>query len=173
MTRIFKSLLFGSAILAAGDIIAGEDDSRASSAELSAAISAGLPKFAPKEGETTKAPEKGSPVLSRTVTSDPTISVLPPMTVTESKLPADDQFLTYEGKASKVMAAYMGDSDGLDRGFLNRFTLRQLWKKIPILGRLPFVGTPGSMTNEQRAFDRAGANDRLGRPVPSPNEPHD
>jgi len=171
VTQTLKSILFGSAILAAGENVTGEEDSHASSPDLAAAISSGLPKYVPKKGEPSGPKDKDSHVLPKAGAADPTISVLPTMTVTETRLPTDERILTYEGKAEKVVAAYMGDSDGLDRGVLNRFTLRQLWQKIPLLGRLPFVGTPGSMTNEERAYDRAGANDKLGRPVPSPNEP--
>ena len=172
MTRSLKFILFGSAILAAGETVAAEEDTRASSARISAEISAGLPKFAPKK-EDAPAPEKAANPAAKQLPADPTISVLPTMTVREDRLPSADRVLTYAGKAEKVMAAYMGGSDGLDRGVLNRYTLKQLWQKIPFLGGLPFVGTPSSMTNAQRAYDRSGANDILGRPVPSPNEPAD
>jgi hypothetical protein len=167
MTRTLKFILFGSAIVAAGEAEGANDDSVSSSPRLSAEIAAGLPKFVPKKPESTGKAGAENPV-ARQEAADPDISTLPAVTVTETKLPTDERILTFKGKAKKVMDLYMGDSDGLDRGVLNRFTLPQLWRKIPFLGKLPFVGTPGSMSNEDRAYDRAGANDPLGRPVPPP-----
>jgi hypothetical protein len=172
VTQALKFILFGSALVAAGDFASADEDSHASSARLSAEIAAGLPKYVPKGNEPAPA-ARPAPPQERQAAADPSVSVLPAVTVTEARLPTPEGILTKEARAQKFVAAYMGDSDGLDRGFLNRFTLQQLWKMIPILGRLPFVGTPGHMTNEQRAFDRAGANDPLGRPVQSPNEPPD
>jgi hypothetical protein len=45
---------------------------------------------------------------------------------------------------------------------LNRFTLPQLWRKIPVLGVLPFVGTRKQISNEDRAmlsYERAKLED--------------
>jgi hypothetical protein len=170
VTQYLKILLLGSAILAARETVVAEDETHTTSARISEEISAGLPKFVPKKDQA-PAPDTPANPAAKPVAADPTISVLPTVTVRETRLPSADRVLTYEGKAEKVVAAYMGDSDGLDRGVLNRYTLKQLWQKIPFLGGLPFVGTPVRMTNAERAYDRSGANDKLGRPVPSPNEP--
>jgi hypothetical protein len=69
--------------------------------------------------------------------------------------------MTYAGWTQPLVDKYMGPSDGIDRGILNRFTLAQLWAKIPIIGRLPFVGTPVHVTQAERALDDAGANNPL------------
>jgi hypothetical protein len=172
VTQNLKIILLGSAIMAARGTVAAEEETHATSARISEEISAGLPKFLQKKVDAA-ASEKPANPAAKQAAPDPTISVLPTVTVRETRLPSADRVLTYEGKAEKVVAAYMGDSDGLDRGVLNRYTLKQLWQKIPFLGALPFVGTPFRMTNAERAYDRSGANDKLGRPVPSPNEPPD
>jgi hypothetical protein len=168
MARTLSFILLGSAIATAGGTVEADDDTHVSSPELSAKISAGLPKFIQKTAEGTVAARAATPAAKQAGT-DPSISILPTVTVTETRAAPDERILTNSAKAAKVVNAYMGDSDGLDRAVLNRFTLQQLWKKIPILGRLPFVGTPAAMTNEERAFDRAGYNDPLGRPHPPPD----
>ena len=81
---------------------------------------------------------------------------LPDLVVNGLKdLPADDQVLTRKGEETAAMDEFLGAPHGLDRGVLNRFTLPQLWRKIPVLGVLPFVGTPLQISNEDRAMQMA------------------
>jgi len=67
-----------------------------------------------------------------------------------SRLLTEDEVLTDKGMAELAMNRYLGPADGIDRGLLNVFTLPGLWKKIPVLGRIP-CPLPG-MTNETRAM---------------------
>ena len=127
---------------------------------MRAAISAGLPKYEPK-----KAPVRStaSPIVaaSKREGSSAEVTSMPEFTVRESKLPTTEKVLTYKGRTKILMDEFMGDSDGMDRGVLNRYTLAQLWAKIPILGRLPFIGTAFNMSVGERALDDAGANNPL------------
>ena len=57
------------------------------------------------------------------------------------------------------MEEFLGSENGFDRGFMNLFTVPQLWKKIPLLGKIPLAGF---QTNEERgmALYRADRNAR-------------
>jgi len=139
----------------------------AASSYISAAIAAGLPKFDPsrKRIDTASAGTKSDGKANQATSG---IALLPAYIVRDAKIPDQDQILTYKGKAKIAMDKYIGPYDGLDRGVLNRYTLQQLWQKIPVLGALPFVGTPAHMSNEARGFDAAGANDTIPYPHPPP-----
>jgi hypothetical protein len=130
-------------------------------------IAAGLPRFnaPPKAANVVAA---GTKADGRASPATPGTELMPAFVVRDDKLPDEEQILTYKGRAKIAMDKYLGPSDGLDRGVLNSFTLVQLWKKIPILGGLPFAGTPAFMTNEERAFDAGGANDTIPYPHPPP-----
>lgn len=144
------------------------------SSYISSAIAAGLPKFdpLPKAIDMAAAGTKSDGMALRTTAG---IALLPAFIVRDTKIPNEDQILTSGAKAKVAMNKYLGPSDGLDRGVLNRYTLRQLWEKIPILprllpilGGLQFVGTPVRMSNEDRAYDAGGANDTIPYPHPPP-----
>jgi hypothetical protein len=137
------------------------------SSYISAAIAAGLPAYDPSRKAIDKASAGTSPD-GRANQATSGIALLPAYIVRDVKIPDQDQILTYKGKAKIAMNKYIGPYDGLDRGVLNRYTLQELWQKIPILGALPFVGTPAHMSNEARGFDAAGANDTLPYPHPPP-----
>ena len=132
-------------------------------------IAAGLPRFnsSPKA---TNVMAQGTIADGRAFLATPGAELMPAFIVRDSKVPNAEQILTYEGRAKIAMDKYLGPSDGLDRGMLNRFTLKQLWMKIPILlaFSIEFVGTPVRMSNEERAFDAAGANDTIPYPHPPP-----
>jgi hypothetical protein len=137
---------------------------RSTSSHISSMIAAGLPKYDPftsaPGAAAGKSPDGGP------IGTTPGIMSLPAFIVRDARVPNGDQILTAKGRAEIAMNKYLGPADGLDRGVLNRYTLRQLWQKIPIIGGLPFVGTPVQMSNEQRAFDAAGANDTIPYPHP-------
>jgi len=142
---------------------------RSTSGYISSAIAAGLPKYGPSPRATDPATAGTNPDGSA-FHAMPGISLLPAFIVRDARGPTEDHILTSSARAKIAMDKYLGPSDGLDRGLLNRFTLRQLWMKIPILRALPieFVGTPVRMSNEDRALDAGGANDTIPYPHPPP-----
>lgn len=81
---------------------------------------------------------------------DPSVVRLPQVIVNENKLPNATEVMSRRALEEYAMNRYLGSKDGLDRGFLNRFTIPELWKKIPILGRL--LPAPIGVTNEDRAM---------------------
>jgi hypothetical protein len=139
------------------------------SSHISAMIAAGLPKYDPSP-KAIKTATAGTSPEERAIQATTGIISLPAFVVRDAKVPNEDQILTAQGRAKIAMDKYLGPSDGLDRGLLNRYTLEQLWMKIPILRAFPiqFVGTPVRMSNEDRAFDAAGANDTIPYPHPPP-----
>jgi hypothetical protein len=141
--------------------------SGATSSYILSAIAAGLPKYNASAPEFGLAPEETN-LAGRAFPPKPGVASLPAFIVRDARIPTRDQILTPKARAEITMDKYLGPSDGLDRGVLNRITLVQLWKKIPILGVLDFVGTPGQMSNEDRALDAAGANDTIPYPHPPP-----
>jgi hypothetical protein len=123
---------------------------RAVSPHTAAVLAAGLPKF-----EAAKPAEKktGTAQNPRSEDDKPANGIvrLPNYIVRESKLPTPLEVMTRKELENYAMNRYLGPADGFDRGFLNLFTIAQLWQKIPLIGR--FVAAPfGSMTNEQRAM---------------------
>jgi hypothetical protein len=137
------------------------------SSYISSLIANSLPKFNPLF-KSTDLLAASSNSTRQAVQVSPEMAFPPAFYTWKSKIPDEDQILTFKGKAEIAMDRYLGPSDGLDRGVLNRYSLAQLWKKIPILGALDFVGTPGEMSNEDRAFDAGGANDNIPYPHPPP-----
>lgn len=146
--------------LAVGLQAAGQGAPPPASENVRQAILAGLPKYDP----TPAVPAEASPVMARAREATGDITSLPAVTVSDTLIPTERTILTNKGNAERLIDRYLGPADGLDRSVLNRFTLAELWKKIPLIGGLPFVGTPGSMTNVERALDRAGTNDRSPAP---------
>ncbi len=157
MTPIRHIALFIATTFAVSIVRAGDNDTHLASLYMRAAISAGLPRYEPKRAP---ASSTASPIMaaSKREGSSAEVTSMPEYTVRESKLPTTEKVLTYKGRTKILMDEYMGDSDGIDRGVLNRYTLAQLWAKIPILGKLPFIGTAFNMSVEERALDDAGAN---------------
>ncbi|MBS0662600.1 MAG: hypothetical protein JSR48_05005 [Verrucomicrobia bacterium] len=121
------------------------------SKRLSAELTATLPKYDP-------AVANRAETKVRLLREQPRNGILrlPDYIVREPRVPDQREMLTEKGRDAVAMNTYLGPSDGLDRGFLNAFTLVGAWKKIPLLNRLPIVPF-GSMTNEERAreiYDR-------------------
>jgi hypothetical protein len=139
------------------------------SSNISAMIAAGLAKYDPSP-KAIKTATAGTSPKEKAIQATTGIISLPAFVVRDAKVPNEDQILTAQGRAKIAMDKYLGPSGGLDRGLLNRFTLKQLWMKIPILRAFPieFVGTPVRMSNEDRAFDAGGANDTIPYPHPPP-----
>jgi hypothetical protein len=150
-------------MIAAGCADAAEDDApHATSSYLMSAITEGLPKFDPAKSEVIAATAAKQPAPDPKQAGAPAgVTVMPAYTITEAKLPRERQIMTYKGWTEPLVDKYLGPADGIDRGVLNRLTLAQLWAKIPILGKLPFVGTAVTMSQSERALDDAGANNPL------------
>jgi hypothetical protein len=150
----------GHTSLVAGSHDAADNDARETSSYIRSVISAGLPKFQAKQPQAS-APSKNAGTAQGPTATASDVIAMPAFTITEAKLPSSRQTMTYAGWTQPLVDKYMGPSDGIDRGILNRFTLAQLWAKIPIIGRLPFVGTAVQMSVAERALDDAGANNPL------------
>jgi hypothetical protein len=142
---------------------------KSTSSYISSVIAAGLPKYDPLP-KTIDLATAGTNFDGSANHTTPGITLLPAFIVRDTKIPNEDQILTSKAKAKIAMDKYLGPSDGLDRGLLNRYTLKQLWMKIPMLRAFPieFVGTPVRMSNEDRALDAGGANDTIPYPHPPP-----
>jgi hypothetical protein len=74
---------------------------------------------------------------------------MPEYRVHEARLPSPQEVMTRKALEQYAMNKYLGDERGFDRGFLNLFNLASLWKKVPVLGKVPL---PGFVTNEDRAM---------------------
>ena len=150
--------LLGSARLGlalwAGAVALVADEPTPTPVDNSAMIRAGLPAYVPKPTPTPgKRPTPAAQAAPGTP-ADPALVRMSPYVARERRLPPDESFLTKAGRADYAMDRYMGSAYGLNRAVLNRYTLPDLWKKIPLLGVLPFVGPPGTKTNEDRSMDQ-------------------
>jgi hypothetical protein len=154
-------VLFSAVIFATSRAGATEDDPHPTSAYIMSAISSGLPKFDPAKSEVLAAAAQTAASAPKQAGTPAGVTIMPAYTITEAKLPTTRQAMTYKGWTQPLVDKYLGPSDGIDRGVLNRYTLAQLWAKIPILGKLPFIGTAVSMSQSDRALDDAGANNPL------------
>jgi len=74
---------------------------------------------------------------------------LPTYLVRGQRLEDEYQFLTEKGREAAMARRYAGPQTSLDRT-LNAVTLDDLWRSIPLLGRIPFISF-GSLTYNQRA----------------------
>lgn len=132
---------------------------RALSPRLASVLTSTLPKYQPPAAGTASG---HSSRLPREAPKNNIIR-LPDYIVRDSRLPDQDEILTEQGRSAIAVKRYFGPSDGLVRGYLNAFTLAELWQKIPVLGRIPFVPFE-SMSNEQRTlevYDRVERKRRL------------
>jgi hypothetical protein len=152
VVRRIHLLVLGLAGTSLHGIVVAEDPPRLISSPLSMTDTAGLQKFDPmqasgsKSGQTEVRPSKA---ISDLAQSDGVIQ-LPTFEARAPRLLTEDEVLTDKGRAELAMNRYLGPADGIDRGLLNAFTLPGLWKKIPVLGRIPCL--LGGMTNETRAM---------------------
>jgi hypothetical protein len=155
-TPVRLSILCLAALGSAGVALADDDATETiSPSALREAVKMGLPKFDPAQSAKAAADKTAAKPASP---QDPGLVQMNKYTVTGLPPPKPDQVLSQKARADKAMKRYLGDADGLDRGFLNRFTLTDLWKKIPVLGRLPVVL---SSSNEERALAMAREDERI------------
>lgn len=106
------------------------------------------------------APPKEPTKLAAPLETDPSVASLPRYVVNEGKLPTPDQVMTSRAVAEAAMNRYLGPKDGLDRGVLNAVTIKQLWEKIPVIGKILPPLIP-SISNEERALQRYYEDVRL------------
>lgn len=155
------TVVLAAASAALGSLLA---EQAVKSPSLDAAIKAGLPAYLPQRLPVLARPASAPIIPSLFVPgAAPADEVqdlvrMPKVVVREEPMPSSGEVLTTSGAAQLAMEEYLGDPDGLDRGFLNRFTIQQLWAHIPVLGYFPFVG---SQSNEDRALSIAAAVQRL------------
>jgi hypothetical protein len=115
---------------------------------ISSMISAGLPKYGElKSPDAPVVPAGAAPTAPES--SSATIVHLPAVIVHDRKLPDKSEVLTKHEMARQGMDTYIGPENGIDRGFLNLFTVAELWHHLPILGRYKFEGFE---TNEERGL---------------------
>jgi hypothetical protein len=117
----------------------------AASPEIAAEIRAALPSY----GETPKAP---APAPAPSEAEQEMAAKIPRLRAgtRQQRPPNGEEVLTAKGKEELAMDQYLGRPDGFDRGFLNRYTLPQLWQKIPVL---KYLACPiPAVTNEDRAM---------------------
>ena len=130
------------------------------STEVKFFIKAGLPIFDAKPADL-NVPDKAvspapavvspAPAVSEAATS-PGVVRMDPYVMLEKRPLTDEAVMTDKSWAEFAMDKYLGGLDQFDRGFLNAYTLPELWAKIPVIGRLPFAGPAGTVTNEERAM---------------------
>jgi len=127
------------------------------SSRTRALLKAATPRFDPSLAAPPSA-TGDTAVSNADAENDPSVVRLPNYIVSEDRLPDATEVMTRKALAEVAMNKYLGSKDGLDRGFLNRFTLPQLIGMIPLIGGfLPKIG----VTNEDRALQRYYEDERL------------
>jgi hypothetical protein len=114
------------------------------SPKLSRLFAGAPPKFDP--------PKPDAPPSAPIATGDQPrngIIHLPSYIVRGQRLEDEYLFLTEQGREAALARRYAGPQTRLDRT-LNAVTLDDLWRSIPLLGRIPFISF-GSLTYNQRA----------------------
>jgi hypothetical protein len=144
-------LAFLGCLVCAVSVSAAEEPSkpkRPISPHMAAVLASKLPAYAPTKRAEAKTPAVPA-LLNNDAPVDPNIVQLPKMIINDEKIIPTEAVLTEAAREQLAMDRYLGGVDGLDRGFLNRFQIRQLWDKIPLLRR---IQTPFFLTNGQRAM---------------------
>ena len=118
---------------------------------ISSMIAAGLPKYEPgaAKAATDKPASPAGSTEPDAVASKATIVHLTSMIVRNQRLPTPSEVMTDKEKARRGMDTYIGPENGIDRGFLNLFTIASLWQRLPFFGRF---NLDGFETNEQRGL---------------------
>jgi hypothetical protein len=154
-------VLTSSGMLAAKDSAPASRRERAISPRVAEIFSAVAPKFEPsatvgREGEVAMPNPGSAPRPKVEPGANParanTIIRLPEYLVQERKprpLPKPEEIMSPRELEKLAMQEFLGPEDGFDRGFLNLFTVADLWKKIPLLGKFPLAVFE---TNEERAM---------------------
>lgn len=129
------------------------DTAPPASTELKSLIKAGLPVFGTKPADLAVSDKAVSPAPAVSeAAASPGVVRMDPYVMLDKRPLTDEAVMTDKSWADFAMDKYLGGIDQFDRGLLNAYTLPELWAKIPIVGRLPFAGTPGTLTNEERAM---------------------
>ena len=128
------------------------------SAHAAALLAAGLPKYEALAPVAAMSAAK-TIAVGETDPSANGIVRLPRYVVHEPRMPTPLEVMTRKERENFAMNRYLGPENGLDRGFLNLFTLVGVWWKIPVLRSIPFVPF-GSVTNEARAMQRLDEDGR-------------
>lgn len=123
---------------------------RVVSPRVSALLSAATPKFTAEKPE--KPVEAASAARARLAEDVPANGIvrLPSYIVRDRRPPKPEEVMVPRDVEKLAMQRYLGEEDGIDRGFLNLFTVKSLWKKIPVLGGYQLEGFA---TNEERAME--------------------
>ena len=113
-------------------------------------IKAGLPAFEVKPDAIAISATEPLRRLSDPAELAPSTGVvrMSPYVTLEKKVLTSEAVMSDKGLEFFAMDKFIGDIDGLDRGFLNVVTLRGLWSRIPVLNLVDFAGE----TNEERAM---------------------
>lgn len=129
---------------------------RAVSTHVAELLAASTPKFQPLAEKPAAAttPDAANKQLANNIVRLPRFVVSEPK---ETKLPTRLELLPKKELEHYAMDHYLGPEDGLDRGVLNLFTVKWLWKKIPLVGGFPLVGFE---TNEERGMRVYGEAER-------------
>jgi len=120
------------------------------SPHLAEALAEKMPAFEPKTAD-----QKGK-AQAEAVDDRPANGIvrLPRYVVREPKVPSERDVRSPRGLEVHAMNKYMGDSDGITRGVLNRFTLGGVWDRF-VKGRIPLIGRfDWAVTLEGKALDR-------------------
>ena len=114
---------------------------RAISVRAAKMLAAGLPKAeTPEPADGIAAP--GPAARGEREQPANTIVHLPPYLVREPRVPTSEDVRTPRGLEVYAMNKYLGAPDGFSRAVLNRFTIADAWKRVPVLGRYPWFSSP-------------------------------
>ena len=154
------------AVFAACGTLSGSDAPPQSSSEIAALIKAGLPVFKANPADLSVPEGAVGPRPAASAQIPPPAGVVRtnPYVMLEQKPLTEESARSDIGIADYAMEHNIGGIDELDRGFLNAYTLPELWAKSPILGALPFAGAPGTVTNQERATAALQAGAEGGNP---------
>jgi hypothetical protein len=122
---------------------------RLASPRVTSLLSAATPKFTPEKPEKPTEMASAARVRVEDVPANGIVR-LPPYIVRDRRPPKPEEVMVPRDIEKLAMQRYLGEEDGIDRGVLNLFTVKSLWKKIPVLGRYPLEGFA---TNEERAME--------------------
>jgi hypothetical protein len=129
-----------------------EKPTRAVSPRMAEVLRATLPSYDDFIRQQPPPPsEPAKPVVP--LETDLSVTSLPRYVVKELRLPTSTEVMSRRAVEEAAMNRYLGPKDGLDRGVLNAFTIKQLWEKIPVIGKILPPPIP-SISNEQRAMQR-------------------
>jgi hypothetical protein len=140
-------LAFGAALLATSSAVGADAEVQANSTRnvsprLAEILASTLPHYESPPVPTTAAttPQGFSVLLNPSPADLDTSSVvrMSDFIVGGQKLPPPTDVMSKPALERYAMRKYLGEEQGLNRA-LNMFTVDALWRKIPVLGKVPFV----------------------------------